>query len=110
MDLKKNIFLIIFASLIGNFLRYFINNIYLISLTGSFLFGFIIAKRFKQSINRIFLGGFCSSYTTFSGFIYFFYKLINQGDILKIFIFLNLFIFLNILIMYFGFLLSRKIT
>jgi len=110
MKVKKNIFLIILVSYIATFLRFFINNIFFISFTGSFFFGFIIAKKLNSSMNRIFLSGFCSCYTTFSGFIYFFYELINQDDVLKNFFYLNIFIILNIFIMNFGFFVSRKIT
>ena len=110
MNIKFNTFLLIFASLFATFLRYFINNLFIISLSGSFFFGFVIAKKLNNSANRIVLSGFCSSYTTFSGLIYFLYKLINEVDFLRIFVFLNIFILLNLLIMYLGYYLSRKIT
>ncbi len=109
MSLANFIFVLI-AAFFGTFLRFCINNNFLISIIGSFFFGFIIAKRFTKPINRILLSGFCSCFTSFSGFMYFLYELVNLQDYVKIFLYLNIMIVLNLFMMYCGFIISRKIT
>ena len=109
--MNKSVFIfILLASIVGSLLRFFIDNNFVISIVGSFFFGFIISKKLSKSNKEILLTGFCSCFTSFSGFIYYLYNLINKEDFLKIFLYLNIVIILNLLIMYFGFLISRKIT
>ena len=98
------------ASYIATFLRLFIDNNFIISIIGSFLVGFIISKRQSYSSEKILLSGFLSCFTSFSGFIYFLYKILNQGQWMKFIILSNLIIIVNLSIMYFGFWISRKIT
>jgi len=81
-----------------------------LSIIGSFLVGFFISKRLSYSIEKILLSGFFSCFTSFSGFIYFLYKILNQGDWIKFIIFFNLIIIVNLFTMVFGFWISRKIT
>ena len=106
----KRIFYILLACYLGSFLRFFIDNNFIISILGSFLVGFILNKRLSQSTQEILLIGFVSCFTSFSGFIYFLYKIFNQGDLVKFIISFNLIIIINLLIMNFGFYISRKIT
>ena len=80
---KKSYFCIILACYVATFLRLSINNNFLVSLIGSLLFGFVIAKRLDYSKERIILSGFFSCFTSFSGFIYFLYEILNQVDFLK---------------------------
>ena len=107
---KKEFLLILIASFIATFLRLLINNNILISVIGSFLFGFVIAKKLNKNKNRILLTGFCSSFTSFSGFIYFLYKLINHQNLINIFFFLNMIVILNLLMLSFGYWISSKFT
>lgn len=107
--MNKKIFpLIIPSSFLGVFLRFYINNNFLISLLGSFFFGLVVAKRLSKSKNEILLTGFCSCFTSFSGFIFLLYELINQGNFLKTFFYINIFVFLNLFVMHCGFTISRK--
>ena len=106
----KNYIYIFLASYAATFLRILINNNFIVSIIGSLFFGFIVAKKVSYLKEKIILGGFFSSFTSFSGFIYFLYKILNQGDWMKFIIFFNLIIILNIFTMYFGFWISRKIT
>ena len=106
----KSLIYIVLACYIATFLRLFIDNNFLISILGSFFVGFIISKRLSYSSEKILLSGFFSCFTSFSGFLYFLYKIINEGDWIKFIIFFNLIIILNLLTMYFGFWISRKIT
>ncbi len=109
MKLKSLIYLVL-AGYLGTFLRIYIDNNFLISMLGSFFVGFIINKRLSYSNKQILFSGFFSCFTSFSGFIYFLFKILNQGNWIKFFIFFNLIIILNLLTMYLGFWISRKFT
>ena len=106
----NNFIYILLAAYLATFLRLTINNNFFISIIGSFLVGFLINKRLSYSTEKILLSGFFSCFTSFSGFIYFLYKILNQGDWIKFIIFYNLIIIVNLLTMIFGFWISRKIT
>jgi len=106
----KNCIYIILACYVATFLRLLINNNLIVSLIGSLFFGFIIAKKVSHAKEKIILSGFFSCFTSFSGFIFFLYKILNQGDWIKFIIYFNLIIILNIFTMYFGFWIRRKIT
>jgi len=107
---KKRLISLLLISFLATLLRFFINNNFLVSIIGSFLYGFVIARTICNSKKEILLSGFCSCFTSFSGFIYFLYEFIIQGYFLKFFLYLNLIIIFNLIIMYFGFSISRKIT
>jgi len=106
----KNFIYILLAGYLGTFLRLFIENNFLISILGSFFAGFLISKRLSYSSERILVSGFFSCFTSFSGFLYFLYKIFNQGDLIKFTIFFNLIIIVNLFTMFFGSWISRKIT
>ena len=106
----KNLIYIFLLCYFGTFLRLFINNDLIVSIIGSFLLGFLISKNLSFSNRKILASGFFSCFTSFSGFIYFLYKILNQGDWIKFIIFLNLIIIVNLLTMYLGFFISRKIN
>ena len=106
----KNFICILLAGYLGTFLRLFIDNNFLISILGSFFVGFLLSKRLSYSSERILVSGFFSCFTSFSGFLYFLYKIFNQGDWIKFMIFFNLIIIVNLFTMYFGSWISRKIT
>jgi len=101
---------ILLACYAATFFRLFINNNFIVSLIGSLFFGFFIPKRLTFSNEKIMFSGFFSCFTSFSGFIYFLYRIYAQGDWIKFIISLNLIIIINLLAMYFGFWISRKIT
>ena len=101
---------ILLACYTATILRVFVDNNFIVSILGSLLFGFVIAKRLSYTKEEILLSGFFSCFTSFCGFIYFLCKIINQGDWVKFFIFFNLIIFINLFTMYLGFWISRKIT
>ena len=106
----NNFFYILLAAYLATFLRLTINNNFFISIIGSFLVGFLISKRLNYSIEKILLSGFFSCFTSFSGFIYFLYKILNQQEWIKFIIFFNLIIIVNLFTMFIGFWISRKIT
>ena len=106
----NNFIYILLAAYLATFLRISINNNLFISIIGSFLVGFFISKRLSYSTEKILLSGFFSCFTSFSGFIYFLFKVLNQGSWIKFIIFFNLIIILNLFAMFVGFWISRKIT
>ena len=106
----KNFIYVLLAAYLATFLRLTINNNFLISIIGSFLVGFFISRKLSYTTEKILLSGFFSCFTSFSGFIYFLYTILNQGDWIKFIIFFNLIIILNLFTMNFGFWISRKIT
>tara|TARA_B100002019_G_scaffold259198_1_gene244403 strand:+ start:656 stop:985 length:330 start_codon:yes stop_codon:yes gene_type:complete len=109
MKIKSCIYIVL-ACYLATFLRVFINNNLIVSTIGSFFLGFVTAKRLSISKEKIILSGFFSCFTSFSGFIYFLYKILNQGFWLKFVVFFNLIIIVNLFTMYFGFWISRKIN
>jgi len=106
----NNFIYILLAAYLATFLRLTINNNFFISIIGSFLVGFFISRRLSYSIEKILFSGFFSCFTSFSGFIYFLYKILNQGDWIKFIVFFNLIIIVNLFTMLLGFWISRKIT
>ena len=106
----KSFIYIILICYVATFLRVFINNNLIISIIGSLFFGYIIAKRLSNSKEKIILSGFFSCFTSYSGFIYFLYKILNQGDFIQFLFWLNFITLVNLFTMYLGFWISRKIT
>ena len=106
----KNFIYILLACYLGTFLRLFIGNNFIVSIAGSFFVGLIISKRLSYAREKILISGFFSCFTSFSAFIFFLYKIFNQGEWIKFIIFFNLIIIMNLFSMYFGFWISRKIT
>jgi len=106
----KNFIYIFLACYLATFLRLSIDNNFVISILGSFFVGLIISKRLSYAKEKILLSGFFSCFTSFSGFIYFLYKFINQGEWIKFIIFFNLIIIVNLFTMLFGLWISRKIV
>ena len=107
---NKFFLILLLVSYLASFLRFFLSNNFLTSIIGSFLYGFVISRKISKAKKEILLTGFCSCLTSFSSFVHFLYQIIIQGYFLKFFLYLNLIIILNLVIMYFGFLLSRKMT
>ncbi len=109
--MNKKFFIIIFlVGYFATFLRFYLKNNFFVSVIGSFLYGFVISRKISKSKREILLSGFCSCFTSFSGFVHFLYQLIIQGYYIKLFFYLNLIVILNLIIMYLGCLLSRKMT
>ena len=78
-----------------------IQNTSIVNFLSSFFLGILVALNFlNNEILVLFYGGF----------LYFLYKIFNQGDWIKFIIFFNLIIILNLFTMYFGSWISRKIT
>ena len=77
--LKNNFICISIGAVPAAILRLQIDQIFIVNIIGCFLLGFInslaISKRYKLILGF----GFCGSLTTFSGWSFQLFKLINQG-------------------------------
>ena len=108
--MNKKLFILFLLGYLATFLRFYLNNNLVVSIIGSFLYGFVLSRTISKSKKDIILTGFCACFTSFSGFVHFLYELIIQGYYLKLFFYSNLIVFFNLVIMYMGFLLNRKMT
>ena len=106
----KNFIYVLLAGYLATFLRLTIKNNFLISIIGSFLVGFFISRKLSYATEKILLSGFFSCFTSFSGFIFFLYTFLNQGNWIKFIILLNLIIIVNLFTMLCGYWISRKMT
>ena len=109
MKIKSFIFILL-ACYLATFLRILINNNFIVSIIGSLLVGFVIAKRMSSLMEKIILSGFFSCFTSFSGIVFFLYEIFTHEDFIKSIFWVNLIIISNLLTMYFGFWISRKMT
>ena len=100
---KKYFLTLLLISYFATFLRLYFNNNFVISIIGSFLYGFFISGKISKSKREILFSGFFACFTSFSGFVHFLYQFIIHGYYLKLFIYLNVIILLNLIIMYIGF-------
>jgi len=101
---------ILLAAYLATFFRLTINNNFFISIIGSFLVGFFISRKLSYATEKILLSGFFSCFTSFSGFIFFLYTFLNQGNWIKFIVLFNLIIIVNLFTMLCGYWISRKMT
>ena len=106
----KYLIYILLTCYAATFLRISINNNLIVSIIGSFFFGCVISKRLNFAKKEIILSGFFSCFTSFSGYIYFLYKILNEEGFFNFVFWFNSIVILNLFTMYFGFWISRKIT
>ena len=109
MKIKNSIYVLL-AAYLATFLRLTINNNFLISIIGSFLVGFFISRKLSYATEKILMSGFFSCFTSFSGFVFFLYTFLNQGNWIKFIILFNLIIIVNLFTMLCGYWISRKMT
>ena len=107
---NKNLIIILLTAYLATFFRLYIDNFLIVSIIGSFVYGFVIARNISNSKKEILLVGFCSCFTSYSGFLFYLYELFNQGYYLKLFLYLNLIVIFNLIIIYFGLLIGRKMN
>ena len=78
--LKKNDFIIISIGAVpAAIFRWQIDQIFIVNIIGCFLLGLINALPLSRKYKLIFGFGFCGSLTTFSGWSFQLFKLINKG-------------------------------
>ena len=106
---KNNFIIISIGAVPAAILRWQIDQIFIVNIIGCFLLGFINALTISKRYKLILGFGFCGSLTTFSGWSFQLFKLINQG-FYKLF-FLNSIstVMLGIFAVSLGHLLAKKI-
>jgi len=107
--LKNNFICISIGAVPAAILRLQIDQIFIVNIIGCFLLGFInslaISKRYKLILGF----GFCGSLTTFSGWSFQLFKLINQGFYQLFFLNTISIVMLGIFAVSLGHLLAKKI-
>ena len=107
--LKNNFIFISIGAAPAAILRLQIDQIFIVNIIGCFLLGFInslaISKRYKLILGF----GFCGSLTTFSGWSFQLFKLINQGFYQLFFLNTISIVMLGIFAVSLGHLLAKKI-
>ena len=108
--LKNNNFILISTGAIpAAIIRWQIDRIFVANLIGCFLLGLINSLPVSRSSKLIFVFGFCGSLTTFSGWTYQLFKLINLGFYKLFFLNSVLLVLLGILAISLGHLVGKKI-
>ena len=92
---KNNFFIISIGAIPAAIFRWQIDQIFIVNTIGCFLIGFINSLNISRRYKLIFGFGFCGSLTTFSGWSFQLFELINKG-------FYKLFLLNSILMMMFG--------
>ena len=107
--LKNNFICISIGAVPAAILRLQIDQLFIVNIIGCFLLGFInslaISKRYKLILGF----GFCGSLTTFSGWSFQLFKLINQGFYQLFFLNSIFIVMLGIFAVSLGHLLAKKI-
>ena len=109
LEIRKHTFILISMGAIpGALIRWQIDEMFIANLIGCFLLGFInsldISKRYKLILGV----GLCGSITTFSGFSFYSYMLLNQG-LYKLFLFNSISIVLiGVFAIYLGHVFGKK--
>ncbi len=108
--LKNNVVLISIGALPGALTRWQIDDIFIANLIGCFLLGFFNNLTISRRYKLIFGFGFCGSMTTFSGWSFYLYNLINQG-LYKIFLFHSiLIVLLGIFAISLGYMFAKRLN
>ena len=107
--LKQNkFFLISIGAILGSLFRWQIDNIFIVNVIGCFFLGIINGLTISNRYKLIFGVGFCGSLTTFSGWSFRLYELINKGLYGSFFVNLSLIVLIGLFAIYLGNLFSRK--
>ena len=106
---KNNFFLISIGAAPAAVIRWQIDEIFFVNIIGCFLLGFINALPISFRYKLILGFGFCGSLTTFSGWTFQLFELINQG-LYKLFLVNSvLFVFISFFAVALGNWFSKKI-
>ena len=106
---NNNFFIISIGAIPAAIFRWQIDQIFIVNIIGCFLLGFINALSISRKYKLLFGFGFCGSLTTFSGFSFQMFKLIDQGFYI-LFVLNSIFmVLLGIFAVLLGHLLAKKI-
>ena len=103
-------YLIALGSIPGAFIRWQVNNDFIVNFCGAFLIGLLVSLSLKSKWNLILGVGFCGSLTTFSGWILDSFLLINNGLSLKAFYLISMTFLCGLSAVAIGFFIGRKIN
>ena len=108
--LRNNNFIIISIGAVpAAIFRWQIDQVFIINIIGCFLLGFINSLSISRRYKLLFSFGFCGSFTTFSGWAFQLFKLLNQGFYKLFFLNSILMLMLGILAVGIGDFLAKKI-
>ena len=107
--LKNNFICISIGAVPAAILRLQIDQIFIVNIIGCFLLGFINSSAISKRYKLILGFGFCGSLTTFSGWSFQLFKLINQGFYQLFFLNTISIVMLGIFAVSLGHLLAKKI-
>ena len=108
--LKNNFFIISIGAIPAAILRSQIDHIFIVNTIGCFILGFINSLNVSRRYKLILGFGFCGSLTTFSGWSFQLFKLINQGFYKLFFMNSILMVMLGLFAIGLGDLFAKKIT
>ena len=106
---NNNFFIISIGSVPAAIFRWQIDKIFIVNIIGCFLLGFVNALPISRRYKFIFGFGFCGSLTSFSGWSFQLYKLINEGFYKLFFLNSILIVMLGIFAVGLGNLVANKI-
>ena len=104
----KNFFFISIGAFPAAILRWQIDEVLIVNIIGCFLLGFINSLNISKRYKLIFGFGFCGSLTTFSGWSFQLFKLINQGFYKLFFLNSILAVLIGLLVLSLGHLVGKK--
>ena len=104
----RNFFFISIGAFPAAILRWQIDEVLIVNLIGCFLLGFINALNVPKRYKLIFGFGFCGSLTTFSGWSFQLFQLINQGFYKLFFLNSILAVLIGLFVLFLGNLLGKK--
>ena len=98
------------GAILGAIIRWQLNEIFLVNIIGCFLIGFFNTFSIPLKYRLFFAFGFCGSLTTYSGWIFNLFELIDQGLYFKSFINIMIVFFTSFLTVFLGHWLGEKIN
>ncbi len=104
----KNFFFISIGAFPAAILRWQIDEVLIVNIIGCFLLGFINELNISKRYKLIFGFGFCGSLTTFSGWSFQLFQLINQGFYKLFFLNSILAVLIGLFVLFLGHLLGNK--
>ena len=106
---KNHVFLFSIVSFSAALIRWQIDQIFIVNTIGCFLLGFVNSLPISRKYKLIFGFGFCGSLTTFSGWSFQLFNLINQGFYKLFFLNSIFFVMLGIVAVALGHMFAKKI-
>ncbi len=107
---KNHFFLISLGAIPAAILRWQVDQIYIVNIIGCFLLGFINALPISRTFKLTFGVGLCGSLTTFSGWSFQLFQLLNQKLYQQFFLNTIFFVLIALCFVCIGNVLAKKIT